>query len=165
MKDEYEQVLGLHPCSRGFGWIFFETPGAPFDWGTADIRGGDNARALAQITSILTKYQPGVLALEEFDGKVSRRRPRIRALYRQIARDAEQRGTTIRIYSREDIRQVFPGASTRQEIADRIAKKIVPLRPRLPKPRKIWDSERSNMALFSAAACALTYFAERDPPM
>lgn len=154
-----DRVLGLHPSSRGFGWILFEAADSPFDWGAADIRVGGNDEVLRRVGVLFRKYHPTVLTLEEFDGAGSRRSPRIQALYRLIIRAAECRRIKVWVYPRTKLSDVFPGARTRQQIAAAIAQRLAPLRHRLPKPRRIWDSERSNMALFAAAACALAYFA------
>lgn len=164
MRAKHEYVLGLHPSSRGFGWIVFEGPQSPFDWGTADIRRHKNVRAVAAIEHLLVKYQPCVVAVECFDANVSRRAERIRHLYRTTLRLAETHGVPVRIYSRTDICKTFGIAGgTREGIAALIAKHIEALGPRLPKPRKIWVGEHPNMALFCAAGCALTYYATITP--
>jgi Holliday junction resolvasome RuvABC endonuclease subunit len=155
------RVLGLHPSSRGFGWIFFEGPGQPFDWGTADVRGNKNAEALDRMEGLVRKYQPHVIALEVFEGELAYRRARIRRLCRAVLRRATKRGIQVRIYSRTQIRSAFASTSsgTREEIATAVAQCIEPLRSRLPKRRKIWTGEHPSMALFCAAACALACYA------
>lgn len=161
MNHNTQYVLGLHPSSRGFGWILFEGPLSPFDWGAVDIRFNRNARALARIEEIMDKYQPEILALEAFEGEEAHRSGRIRKLYRGIIRRAEARRIVVCIYSRPQIRAAFTGtgAQTREEIAAVIAEHIEALRPKLPKRRKIWIGEHPNIALFCAAACALTFYA------
>ncbi len=161
MNHKHPYVLGLHPASRGFGWALFEGPLAPFDWGTADIRTDKNASALARVEELLDKYQPQIIALEEFEEEPAHRSARVRRLYRSIIARAERRGIEVRRYSRKQIENTFVavGAKTREEIAAAIAERIEALRPRLPKPRKIWIGEHPNIALFCAAACALTWYA------
>lgn len=160
MNHKYDLILGVHPSARGFGWILFERPLAPFDWGTVTIRKDRNAGALARIDRILRKYKPRLLAIEAAGGNESRRRPRIRRLCSAIEDRARERGVTVRAYSRHQVRQTFSGvdAQTREEIASAVADRVEALRSRLPAPRKIWLGEHPNMALFAAAACALTYF-------
>ncbi len=158
-------VLGVHPSSRGFGWAIFEGPASLFDWGTADIRGNKNAKALMRLERILDKYQPGVLSLEAFEGTETKRAPRIRTIYRGLIKRAEARGIAVHLYTRARIRSTFAdtGARTREEVAATVAERMEVLRPRLPKPRKIWIGEHPNIALFCAAALALTYFAVEYP--
>jgi len=154
MNSPHELVLGLHPSSRGFGWVVFDAPLSPFDWGTTDIRGG-NCKALLRVDGILARYQPIVLALEEFER--SRRVLRTVRLCRAIVAHAEQRGIAIHRYTREDISAVLRPARTRQEVAEVVAARIGELQSRLPKPRKIWDGEHPNMALFCATACVIVH--------
>jgi len=153
-------VLGIHPSSRGFGWVLFENSLSAFDWGTVDIRGDKNARTLIRIGALLDKYQPGALAIEAFDEETSRRAPRIRRLYRALISRAEKRDVAVHRYTRANIRAAFAGsrANTREEIAAAVAQHVEALRPRLPKLRKIWNGEHPNIALFNAAACALTHY-------
>jgi Holliday junction resolvasome RuvABC endonuclease subunit len=165
MKHLRPYVLGVHPSSRGFGWALFEGPLVPFDWGTADIRSDKNARALARFEELLDRYQPSALALEAFEPEHAQRSGRIRKLCRGMITRAEARGIKVRLYARSEISKTFSdeNAKTREEIAAAVAGRIAVLKPRLPKPRKIWIGEHPNIALFSAAACALTYLATERP--
>lgn len=157
MKHFY--VLGVHPSSRGFGWALFEGPLVPFDWGTVEIRANKNAAAIKRFAKLLDRYQPNVLAIEAFDERDARRSARVRSLCQKLVATAEARAITVRIYSRGVIGKTIAGSdtSTRDEIAEAVAKRVAILQPRLPKPRKAWQSEHPNIALFQAAACALTY--------
>lgn len=161
MKHPY--VLGIHPSSRGFGWALFEGPLVPFDWGTVSVNGDKNANALARFEQLLDQYEPRTVALESFDDEDSQRSPRVRKLYRGLINRAEARGIKVCVYSRSEISNTFVGANakTREEIAVAVAERIAVLRSRLPKPRKPWQSEHPNIALFAAAACALTYLGGR----
>jgi len=163
MNHKHDLVLAVHPSSRGFGWILFEGPLAPFDWGVVTIAQDKNAGAVARVDQLIQKYDPRVLAFEASSDDGSRRKPRIRKLCRAIEERAMARGLRVCVYSRQQIRRAFAstGAQTREEIATIVAERIEALRPRLPQPRKIWLGEHPNMALFAAAACALTYFARR----
>ena len=159
MNQTHPYVLGIHPSARGFGWALFEGPIVPFDWGTADIREEKNARALTRFEVLLDKYHPRVIAMEAFEDGGTKRQGRVRRLCRGMVGRAEARGITVHLYSRDEIRKTFAveNAATREQIAAAVAERIVVLKPRLPKPRKIWIGENPNIALFQAAACALTY--------
>lgn len=159
MRSTKTIVLGLHPSSRGFGWVFFEDALSLLDWGTVDIRKDKNALALSRIQSLLDRHRPAVLVMERHDGVV-RRSNRIRRLYLAIAKCAEIRDIAVQRYSRAQISRsrYLEGARTREEVANAVACCLNVLKPRLPRPRPIWVGERAGMALFCAAACALTYF-------
>jgi Holliday junction resolvasome RuvABC endonuclease subunit len=153
-------VLGLHPSSRGFGWVLFEDLLSLVDWGTVDIRRDKNAGALSRIESLFDRHQPDVLAMERHDAAGARRSQRIRRLYLAIIKCAEIRDIRVRCYSRRQISssRQLKGARTREEVAVAVADCLNVLKPRLPRPRQIWVGERSGMSLFCAAACALACF-------
>ncbi len=157
MKHPY--VLGVQPSARGFGWALFEGPLVPFDWGTVDIRTNKNSRALARFEALLDKYQPRAIAMEAFRDGDAKRQGRIRKLCRGMVSRAEARGINVHLYTRSEISRTFAAenAKTREELAAAVANRIAVLRSRLPEPRKIWIGEHPNIALFAAAACALTY--------
>ena len=157
MKHSY--VLGVHPSSRGFGWALFEGPLVPFDWGTVEVQANKNAGSAARFTKLLDRYQPNVIAIESFDDGDTRRSARVRSLCRKLVAMAEARSITVHIYSRGVIGKTVAGneAATREEIAQAVAERVAVLHSRLPEPRKPWQSEHPSIALFQAAACALTY--------
>jgi len=161
MNSAFKLVLGVHPSSRGFGWVLFDGPISPFDWGTADVRGG-NTEALLRLDEICEKYTPHALTLEEFEQ--SRRVLRTRQLCGAIIALAEARRISVHRYSREEIQTAHFPARTRQEVAEHVAARIGLLARRLPKPRKLWDGEHPNMALFCAAACVLAFYASAPGP-
>lgn len=153
-------VLGLHPSSRGFGWVLFEDPFSLLDWGTVDIRKDRNAVALDRIEALLDKHVPGVLAIERHEVAAARRSPRIQTLYLALVKCATKRKIVVLRYTRAEISSspYLSGARTRHDVAVAVADCLNVLRPRLPTPQQIWVGERSGMALFCAAACALAYF-------
>jgi Holliday junction resolvasome RuvABC endonuclease subunit len=160
MKDS-KFVLGIHPTSRGFGWIVFETPLAPFDWGTVEVREDKQAGAIGRLEKLLTKYKPVAVALEQYEGAPAHRAPRIRRVAAAMAKTSRKHGADIAVYSRAAVAEAVAGShsSTREEIAEIVARKIEPLRSRLPAKRKIWVGESPSLSLFTAAACALTWYA------
>jgi hypothetical protein len=155
-------VLAIHPTSRGFGWALFENPLVPVDWGIASVKAKRSARSLARFERLLNRYEPKVVAFEEFDEHPARRAKRIQDLCRQMITLAGGRGLYTPIYSRETIRKSFEGSAvrTRRDIALSIAEQIEVFRHRLPRERKRWgESEDVRQSLFDAVALALTYFA------
>ena len=156
-------VFAVHPTTRGFAWVLFESPQNPVAWAIVHARSGRNRRLASRFEALLDKYEPAVVVLETFDGKETRRGPRTRELCRTMVRDAEKRGIDTPIFDRDAIRMAFAkfGASSRSEIARAIAQNIDGFSHRAPRARKIGDSEDVRQSLFDAAALALTYFAYR----
>lgn len=159
-------TLGFYPTSRGFGWIAFESPLAPYDWGLCVTKPqsqyAKNAQCLKSLTRILTRLAPETLVLEAFDPRSAMRSARIQKLCKSLLALAAQHGIEVVIYTRKDITRAFAplGAVTREEIAAAVARTLPELRPRLPAARKPWQSEDRRLALFGAAALVLTHYAD-----
>lgn len=153
-------VLGFHPTSRGFGWVAFESPFQPFDWGLIYARGDKNATCLIRLESLLDRLKPDVLVIEEFDRRTTRRANRIARLQVSVAAAAAMRNIEVANYTLADIRLAFAeaGATSRREIIETVARHVDAFRHRLPPPRKPWESEDRRSALFAAAALVLTHF-------
>ena len=152
-------VLAVHPTSRGFGWVLFEGPLAPVDWGIAGSKRANNARLVSRFERILKRYEPAVLVLEEFEGAV--RVDRIQRLCRSMIHLAACKGMDTPVYRRNAIHTVFAsvGARTRQEIAQVIAQQVDAFSHLTPRRRRVWENPDPRRSLFDAAALALTYFA------
>lgn len=153
------RVLGFHPTSRGFGWVVFEGPFRPIDWGLVGARKDKNAVCLQSLDRLLERFAPEVLVLEAYDRETTRRAGRIARLGALVRDLADERGIETAVYSRAEIREAFVEvkARTRREIAQAVAQHLEVFRHRLPPPRRPWDSEDARESLFAAAAVVLTY--------
>jgi hypothetical protein len=167
MNSRHKQglVLAIHPTSRGFGWVLFETALKPVDWGLATVRVKRSAESLRRFERLLDRYKPQVVVFEEFGEHPARRADRIQALCHRMIALAGSRGLYTPVYSRDTVRETFEqsGAQTRRDIALSIAEQIEVFRRRLPRARKYQgESEDVRQSLFDAVALALTYFAVSD---
>ncbi|HUZ12294.1 MAG TPA: hypothetical protein VMU93_05545 [Caulobacteraceae bacterium] len=154
-------TFSVYPTARGFGWIAFEGPLAPYDWELVEITKDKNVAALRRIEELIERLQPETLVLEAFERRNSARSDRIANLCRALVSLAASRGVEVAIYGRRDIETCFAtvGARTRHEIAEAVARHVEGLRERLPKKRLPWNSEDRRMALFNAAALVITHYA------
>ncbi len=163
MTDAYTRslVLSIYPTTRGFGFVLFEGPNTPFDWGVKEIKAkSKNTVALDHIRAMIERYRPEALVIEDTSERGSRRTSRIRKLYRMLVHLAEAEVVELHRYGKADIRGCFSsiGAGTKYEIAKSVATQIPAFAHRLPKPRKPWMSEDPRMSLFDAAALGITYY-------
>lgn len=165
----FELVLAIHPFSRGYAFALFEGPLSPADWGVKEIRSGNrNTRALAAAAALMARSRAEILVLEDCSEPGHGRARRIRRLLRLLANAAEGAGLETAHYARDCIRECFKetGAATRYEIAQVIAARLPAFEDKLPRPRKPWEAEDQRMALFDAAALALTHYrARHDEPV
>jgi hypothetical protein len=153
-------VLGLAPTTRGVGFVVFEDIDSPVDWGVKEVRQQKNKGALAWAEELFLRYQPAVLVVEDCQAPGSRREPRICKLLDAIVEKARRRRITVHCYSRATVIQMFKarGAHNKDDIAAAIVELIPELGQELPRRRRIWESEHYTMAVFEAAALAMTYY-------
>ena len=117
---------------------------------------------LEKVGDLIEHFEPHSIILEEA-GTGSRRSGRLRLLLATIHNRAVWAGIRTCDIPSTRIKAAFRalGASTKYEIAQAIAKQLPELAPRLPRFRKPWMTEDYRMAIFDAAALALTYFHSR----
>lgn len=159
-------VVAVHPTSRGFGWVVFEGPVAPVDWGIATAKVNRSATSMRRFEALLTQYQPSVVVLEDFEGDGARRGARIQDLARSMSGLAANRDIEVVVYTRELVgkRVVGDVRTTRHTIAEAVAEFIPIFRFRMPRARELWQSEDPRQCLFDAAALAMTHFSVSQPP-
>ena len=160
MKQQ-EFVLAIYPTVRGYSFVLFEGPESPFDWGTKEIRQVPKNQAIVDyVATLIERYHPQVLILEDCEDRRCRRTLRVKKLCRALVDLAATSQLEVHLYSREAIRRCFAaaGAHTKSEIAQVVARHIPAFKHRLPPLRKIWMSEDARQSLFDAAALGLTFY-------
>lgn len=154
-------TMAIVPISRGFAYAVFENPDLIMDFGATCVRKNKLRDCLLKAGVLMHMLQPSVLVLEDTQHESSRRRQRVMVLMDKMAELAESKGVTVVRYSRHDMQSVFRrmGVHKKYDIARAVTKLVPELAPRLPPRRGHGDSEHHSMAVFDAAALALTYFA------
>jgi Holliday junction resolvasome RuvABC endonuclease subunit len=154
------RILAIDPSTRGFGFAVLEGPTRLIDWGVKETKTDKKRRSLKLIAELIEQYAPGVVALEDYEGKGSRRCHRIGELINDISKLALKRKVKVKSFSRAKVKDAFSetGGSNKYEIAKAIAGRFPELAPRLPRFRKPWMSEDYRMAIFDAVAMAMAYF-------
>jgi hypothetical protein len=157
---ERRYTIGFHPSARGFGWIAFEGPFSPKDWGLFVATGDKNLSCVRKLEALFDLLPPETFVIEAFDKESSLRSERIRVLCECAVELASSRGAVVHVFSRGQIRACFAtvGARTRDEIAAAVVRQVPALAPRLPKPRAVGDSEDRRLSLFGAASLVVTYY-------
>lgn len=157
-------VLAIAPTTRGFGYAVFESMRSPVDWGVKEVRTDKNRQALKRAGELFATFQPGAVLVEDWVAEGSRRERRICALLEAITEKASRQGIIVHRYPRTTVGDTFRahGASSKDDIAAVIAEDIPELGQELPRRRRIWESEHYSMAIFEAAALAMTYYAHAD---
>lgn len=162
MTPRYKALtLAIHPTSKGFGWVAFESPLSIYSFGTVGVKGTrKNAQCLKRIEKLLTRLKPEVVVLEAFEPERSARATRIAKLGRAVIGYAVSERIDVTIYPYKDVQLQFAhlGARSRQDIAEAVARLFPQLAPHLPKRRQAWEGEPWRFSLFCAAAVGSTHY-------
>jgi Holliday junction resolvasome RuvABC endonuclease subunit len=166
-RDLALSAFAVCPVGRGYGYVFFEAAARPVVWAVRHLRmrcGQRNAAAMVEIESLLDRYQPDEVVLEEWAPGSDRRSTRIQRLHQSIAHAAQTRGIGVSRLTKKNVRAVFRsvGAVTRHEVAQTVARQFPGIAHRLPAKRRIWDSEKAISSLFSAAALGIAFYGTPD---
>ena len=158
-------VLAVHPTSRGFGWVLFEGPLVPVNWGIASAKIDKSAQCMKRFEKLLNQYHPSAVILENFDEGDSRRGERIRTLAQTMRGFANNRDMDAPVYSREEVGTavVHNANATRHAVACAVAECLPILRRNLPRARKYWEEKDERQCLFDAAALGITHYALTQP--
>jgi len=159
-RQDWGLVVAIHPTYKGFGWVVFEGPLAPVDWGIASSKGNRSANSMRRLQEILNQYQPSVLVLEEFTGDRTRRGARMQDLAQSMRALATNRDIEVAIYPRKLVSELVADdpKSKRHRLAEAVCELLPILRFRLPPKRTAWQTEDSRHCLFTAAALAIAHF-------
>jgi len=157
------RVLALHPAGRGFGFVVLESPERLVDWGARAVPRKQLNAGLGKLAVLMDQYSPELLVLEKSSPASSWGATRSSRLIEAVLAFATEQSVRICRVPKHHVRRTFSmrGASTKQEIAVEVARQLTELAPQLPRARKPWMSEAYSMAIFEAAALALTYFDRR----
>jgi len=153
-------TLAIAPNTRGFGYVAFEAPDLIMDWGVKDVRKNKLRDSLLKARVLMRMVQASVLVVEDVHHGKCRRSKRVRVLIDKLAALGKERRLEVVRVSREQMLRTFETAhaQNKDDIAAVIAKLVPELAQHLPPRRRIWQSEHYAMAIFEAAALAVTYF-------
>jgi Holliday junction resolvasome RuvABC endonuclease subunit len=157
-------VLAIYPFSRGFGFVLFEGPLSPFDWGVKEIKGKHrNSQILEQIKELIERYRPAALVIEDTSDRRYQRSKRIGKLYRMLSNLTNAEAIELYQYPDSVVKKFFSsvGAVTKYEIAQAIGMQIPAFAHRIPRIRKAWMSADPRQSLFDAAALGLVHYGNR----
>jgi hypothetical protein len=160
MEQSPNRILAIDPIHKGFGYTVFEPPLNLIASGLARTEGDKRAGAIAHFEKLLTDFRPNTVVLEDTKASGSRRRHRVRGLIEILAELATDRSIMVATVSRKAVIDCFSSPeerATKYKIAKWLAEAFPVLAPKLPLPRKLWESEDERMAIFDALALAVTY--------
>jgi Holliday junction resolvasome RuvABC endonuclease subunit len=153
-------VLAIYPHGKGIAYACMSTPTTMIESGQRFFHPICNRKCRKRAQNVLRYFCPDIVILEDEVSDIAFKRDRVTRLLGEIKHDAEELNLRVVQYKREHIREVFGqfGASTKHEIATKIAKWLPEYTKRVPKVRDICGSESSAMGEFDAISLAYTHF-------
>lgn len=159
-QNDTTRIFALDPTTKGFGYAVSETPFHLVDWGLAHVSGEKESGALARFETLLDQLRPDVVVLEDPAAPGARRRPRVQKLLGKLEVSARGRGIAVHMIPRLAVIECFSSPdkrATKHSITEHLAETFPELAPKMPKRRKIYQSEDERIATFDALALAVTY--------
>lgn len=154
-SHSYHRVLSLDPSRKGFGYIVLESGLRLVDWGVAQVYSNSEEGVLVRVESIVDRYRPVLIVVEDIEDSKQRRRAVDRIEF--VRKYARQRGIVVDAVSRAMVRRAFKETGgSKHGIATAITREFPELEQRLPPVRKPWMSEDERMSIFDAFSFALS---------
>ncbi|MEX0813172.1 MAG: hypothetical protein WD048_13215 [Chitinophagales bacterium] len=159
MNTNGEITLAIYASTSGFGYACMDGTKL-LDYGVKSLRPRDVKKALKQIEMLLDYFIPTIILVQTPYGKYSRGGKRTKKLIEDILRQCEENGIEVRQYSRDQIRYIFKQfkATSKYEIAKKIAEWFPELKQKMPTKRKLWQPESYYMGIFDALSLICTHY-------
>jgi len=153
------RILAIDPTTKGFGYTVFDLPKHLVAWGMAHVKGDKRTGAIFRFVALLDQFRPDAVVLENTTAKGSRRYPRVRELLETLGKIARERGLEVQTVSRLAVIAHFSNdePATKHSIAKTLAVDYPQLAEKVPRKRKIYQSEDERIAVFDALSLAVTF--------
>jgi hypothetical protein len=160
-SDSYiRRLLSIHACTRGIAYVVFEDRGRLVDWGLHEYSRKPTVDDTVQfVGSLLLQFEPDSLILRKLSEKKACRPTRANRFRKQLLVLVKQRRTPVRYVSSQEVYHHFTIDElrpTKSRIARAVAGRYSELASIIPVDRPLGVGEDPAMALFDAAATALT---------
>ncbi len=152
------RTVALQVRSHRLAYAAFETSTILLDVGIRrwrSVRKGGHC-----FESLIAALRPSAIVLSRTVPRTRRNRDDIPTLIALIQQLASESSIPVAVVDIDRIRRCFlkaHGVSTRQKTASLLTERYPELTMRLPPPRRAWEPERWNMAMFDAVALGMFY--------
>ena len=151
-------IMAIYPNGRGFGFALMTSAKEPIDCRSLELSSKSQKKYIKRIRNLLTYYRPTLLIIEDI--KDAKKSKRIEELQEGIQSLTSELNLKVARYSRTQTKEVFASfnAHTRYEIAKCIYDWFPNMGLRLPKVKKVWESDDFDMGGYDALSLALTHY-------
>jgi RNase H-fold protein (predicted Holliday junction resolvase) len=158
-----KRVLALDVRTNKIGFAVFEAPTSLLDWGVRSFEKSSKALRSSfadRLSVLLAFYDPVAIVIRIRSYQLpshNRAQGKIMAIIKSELRRCSKRSVII---TTKQVRRAFAknGKISKHDIAVRVADRFQELSWKLPRRRKIYQSEPTAMLVFDAVANGMTYF-------
>lgn len=153
------RILAIDPTTKGFGYAVLDLPKHLVAWGMAHVKGEKHTGAIFRFEALLDQFRPDAVVLENTTAPGSRRYPRVSELLETLGKIARERGIPVQTVSRLAVIAHFSKdeTATKHSIAKTLAVDYPQLAEKVPRKRKIYQSEDERISVFDALSLAVTF--------
>jgi|SRR6185437_2455471 len=160
MNDHAAKIVAIEMCPARFGFVVFDGPVALIDWGVRNFSSREVLRE--KISALVTLHAPTRILIRCRHSASEEARARTRVAAVVVREEMRRQQVDMENVGTKEVSYFFLSrhqCQTKHQIATKIADWFVELSSKLPAERKKWQSEPYAIAVFDAAATAITYFA------
>jgi hypothetical protein len=155
-----ERHLSLEIRSSLFGFAVFES-GTIVDWGIRGFAPSRTGRSVAvkRFVVLVRLYMPSVIIARQTRQARHESSKSSGLVLKAFTKEAERRASAFITLRRSEVREFFSrhGMKNKQARAVFIAEHFSQLRPKVPRTRKKWESERQIFTVFDAVASEMAF--------
>jgi len=160
IKIDDRTILALEIRRSCFGYAVFQGPKRLLDWGSTSPSPLDGAgeRAKYRFLSLLNVFVPTVVVVK----KARKGTPR-NAILQFIKREASQRSIPLLVITQNEVHKWFCifQARNKYEIAEVLTRIFPELLFKIPRKRRVWESEAHAMIVFDAIATGFAFWQQK----
>lgn len=154
MTIERPRVLAVAVASRKIACVFL-IDGKLKDWLLSRVGGMSAPKGRSFLRMAIAQYQPDLVVIENPFGS-TRKYGTSREILMALAQELEDSGVPHRLVTRKQAH------GNKYEEAAALVEQFPEIAPWLPKPRRLWDNEPTEMIYFEALALAMVSVNDAD---
>jgi hypothetical protein len=150
-------ALALDIIPKGVAFAVLEGTERLYDAGVTYVAEPSKHAYVEKVETLLLRYLPQVLVLEDTKGAGFKKGPRSEHVIRRLELLALSKTLPVVKVSRKEVLSVF-GTKNKYETAATVARFFPELEGRLPGHRRPWETENDRINIYEAVSFALTAY-------
>jgi len=158
-----KRLLALDVRTSKIGFAVFEGPTSLLDWGVRSFEKSSKAlrsNISDRLSVLLAFYEPAAIVIRSRSYHLPSHKCTQGKIIAIIKSELRTRSKRLKIVTTKQVRNAFAknGEISKHDIAVRVTNQFQELAWKLPRRRKVYQSEPTAMLVFDAVANGMTYF-------